>query len=71
MLKTRADNVNGKAMNMNKIDVTISDASTNAISSDKENLKERDREKDTTATAIVSNNASPKKKFMFKTISKI
>lgn len=63
MLKTRADNLNPK----NKIDVTISDASTNAISSDKENLKDREREKDTTG----SNNTSPKKKFMFKTISKV
>lgn len=57
VLQTRAEHINN---NKNKIDTAISDASTNAISQDK--IKDKD---------ISSGNNSPKKKFMFKTISKI
>jgi len=65
MLKTRADNLNQKS----KGDMTISNASTTAISAEKDKL---DKEKD----AINNNNnisitQSPKKKYMFKTVSKI
>lgn len=66
MLKTRADNLNQKS----KGDMTISNASTTAISAEKDKL---DKEKD----AINNNNnnisitQSPKKTYMFKTVSKI
>ena len=65
MLKTRADNLNQKS----KGDMTISNASTTAISAEKDKL---DKDKD----AMNNNNnisitQSPKKKYMFKTVSKI
>jgi len=65
MLKTRADNLNQKS----KGDMTISNASTTAISAEKDKL---DKDKD----AMNNNNnisitQSPKKNYMFKTVSKI
>lgn len=65
MLKTRADNLNQKS----KGDMTISNASTTAISAEKDKL---DKEKDAlNNNNNISINQSPKKKYMFKTVSKI
>lgn len=64
MLKTRADNLNQKS----KGDMTISNASTTAISAEKDKL---DKEKDAINNNNISITQSPKKKYMFKTVSKI